>query len=103
MSAAACWFALRLTVLEPIIWMEESERWKHEETEQFLGEKYVLFPLVVEAGNMGWFGCSKRYFCVGFHRVYVVNIYGSLRNVVPLFSRDRGVDWDCIMLAHTEK
>ena len=62
MSAVAAWFAMRLALAEPIIWMEESERWEHQWTLDFLEDEYVCMGTTIEVNEcFGWPVRRNRY------------------------------------------
>ena len=67
----AAWCAMRLLLEEPIVIMEESEKFDPAIITQIFGETHRVFCKKIDALTFGWPGRRERLWVVLFHNKYV--------------------------------
>eukprot|EP00973_Karenia_brevis_P078896 10949126-Karenia_brevis.AAC.1 len=104
MAAYAAWVGLRREVQEPVIIVECSHLLDHTVLIEGLGDYYILEWAVVCPKSFGWPIARKRFWGILFHRVLVINIWGTLDNVLRIFSRTRTdtLTWHSFLIADDE-
>ena len=83
----AAWAAQRLSLQEPTVVIEETDKFNRQIVHDIFDEHWVVQTRVVCPTELGWCGRRPRLWAVLVHRAFVVETYSSLDNLIRLFSR----------------
>jgi hypothetical protein len=99
----ACWIAQRLSCQEPVIVLEESDRFKLDLMHRTLGHMYVIQGSLVCPTSRGFPIKRMRLWAVLTHKTFVSSCTASLENVLPIFRRRSAASWTMFLHASAEE
>eukprot|EP00973_Karenia_brevis_P012142 1647844-Karenia_brevis.AAC.1 len=104
MVHVAAWVGMRRDIQEPLIIVEESNFFDPEILVVGLGDMYVLEWAILCPTMFGWPVRRRRFWGILYHRVLIMKVWGSLDNVIDMFTRMRAksLTWECFAIADDE-
>ena len=97
MISFAAWAGLEIALETPVIVLENSPRLDDGTVTKVFGRAYVVQIIRVCGSKFGWVGCRPRLWAVMTHKVYIMSVVASLKNVIPMFYRTCELSWRSVL------
>lgn len=101
MAEFAAWAALRILLAEPFTLLEESDRFEESTLSMFFEDTHIIMSKKINSLDVGFPANRARFWCVMLHRRHVQDVYTSLDNVVPFFTRLCHCTWHEFLIANS--
>ena len=99
----AAWFGMRRMLREPVLVVEESNRFDPKIYGEWLGDIYYIQTQVVDPTHFGWCGRRQRLWAVMLLKDCLLSPPLLMVDVINYYKRELQATWDVLLVAVREE